>query len=262
VQLEINDSPWIRVMMMPRREISVSKAPPQSQSSMKNRIKQQSLAAASLAILASASQAAVLAQYDFTTALTASSIGASTTGVGVTAGSFAVTLGNYSSGIGISTAGNSYLRSQFTGVDSTAALADTDYFSVTISASNIGETLDLSSVTFLLGTTHDNTTSFTTEAFLQSSVGGFGTGNPTITGSNTTRTSTTSGFNGTAATFDLTSFSDVSSITFQIRFADNLDQNGKLTRIDDFTLNGTVVPEPSTALLGGLGMLALLRRRR
>ncbi len=29
-----------------------------------------------------------------------------------------------------------------------------------------------------------------------------------------------------------------------------------------FTLNGTVVPEPSAALLGGLGMLALLRRRR
>lgn len=29
-----------------------------------------------------------------------------------------------------------------------------------------------------------------------------------------------------------------------------------------FTLSGTVVPEPSAALLGGLGMLALLRRRR
>jgi len=33
-------------------------------------------------------------------------------------------------------------------------------------------------------------------------------------------------------------------------------------RIDDLVVSGTVVPEPSTALLGSLGALALLRRRR
>jgi PEP-CTERM motif len=32
--------------------------------------------------------------------------------------------------------------------------------------------------------------------------------------------------------------------------------------IDDFVLQGSIIPEPSTALLGGLGVLALLRRRR
>lgn len=32
--------------------------------------------------------------------------------------------------------------------------------------------------------------------------------------------------------------------------------------VDSFVINGAVVPEPSTALLGGLGLLALLRRRR
>lgn len=31
---------------------------------------------------------------------------------------------------------------------------------------------------------------------------------------------------------------------------------------NDFIVNGTVIPEPSAALLGGLGLLALLRRRR
>ncbi len=31
---------------------------------------------------------------------------------------------------------------------------------------------------------------------------------------------------------------------------------------DDFEVNGTLVPEPSTALLGALGVLGLLRRRR
>lgn len=32
--------------------------------------------------------------------------------------------------------------------------------------------------------------------------------------------------------------------------------------IESFVVNGTVIPEPSAALLGGLGLLALLRRRR
>jgi hypothetical protein len=34
------------------------------------------------------------------------------------------------------------------------------------------------------------------------------------------------------------------------------------TTPNDFIINGTVIPEPSSALLGGLGLLALLRRRR
>jgi MYXO-CTERM domain-containing protein len=33
-------------------------------------------------------------------------------------------------------------------------------------------------------------------------------------------------------------------------------------RVDDFSLEVTAVPEPAAALLGGLGMLALVRRRR
>ena len=33
-------------------------------------------------------------------------------------------------------------------------------------------------------------------------------------------------------------------------------------RLYDFTISGTLIPEPSAALLGGLGMLFLLRRRR
>lgn len=33
-------------------------------------------------------------------------------------------------------------------------------------------------------------------------------------------------------------------------------------RIDNFSISGELIPEPSSALLGGLGLLALLRRRR
>lgn len=37
---------------------------------------------------------------------------------------------------------------------------------------------------------------------------------------------------------------------------------GAYVNIRDINFNGTVVPEPSTALLGGIGLLALLKRRR
>ena len=38
--------------------------------------------------------------------------------------------------------------------------------------------------------------------------------------------------------------------------------SGGTFSVNEFTFNGDVVPEPSSALLGGLGLLALLRRRR
>lgn len=38
--------------------------------------------------------------------------------------------------------------------------------------------------------------------------------------------------------------------------------NGAPFNIDDFSVTSNAIPEPSTALLGGLGVLALLRRRR
>jgi hypothetical protein len=37
---------------------------------------------------------------------------------------------------------------------------------------------------------------------------------------------------------------------------------GAYVNLRDMTFNGTVIPEPSAALLGGLGLLGLLRRRR
>ena len=39
-------------------------------------------------------------------------------------------------------------------------------------------------------------------------------------------------------------------------------EGGNNFSIDSFVINGAVVPEPSAALLGALGLLALLRRRR
>jgi hypothetical protein len=53
--------------------------------------------------------------------------------------------------------------------------------------------------------------------------------------------------------------------TLRIKAGDFLgaDEAGNHTAIDNLSINGIVaVPEPSAALLGGFGFLALLRRRR
>ena len=54
------------------------------------------------------------------------------------------------------------------------------------------------------------------------------------------------------------------TVTFQLRFADNNSGSSeKRIFIDDINLNGTVVPEPSSALLlAGMAALPLLRRSR
>ncbi len=51
---------------------------------------------------------------------------------------------------------------------------------------------------------------------------------------------------------------------FGFAFGDNSTTGDKNGRLDNIIVNGTVsvIPEPRAALLGGLGMLALLRRRR
>ena len=48
----------------------------------------------------------------------------------------------------------------------------------------------------------------------------------------------------------------------RISVFEGTNQAGNFGGINSFSLNGSVIPEPSAALLGGLGMLCLLRRRR
>lgn len=70
---------------------------------------------------------------------------------------------------------------------------------------------------------------------------------------------------GTYAPIDST-FSFTASATdvgdsLQIRILDDAQSTGRDAHVDNFSLT-TSIPEPSTALLGALGALALLRRRR
>ena len=71
---------------------------------------------------------------------------------------------------------------------------------------------------------------------------------------------------GTLATvpIDLTSLAVAASYEFRIALGDNSTSPRKGVFLQGIQLDGGVVavPEPSAALLGGLGLLALLRRRR
>ena len=82
---------------------------------------------------------------------------------------------------------------------------------------------------------------------------------------NLTTSNTTTGVNlalnyalGTPVTVNL------ASDDFQIRYTvlNDAATSGAYNGISSLVFNGSVVPEPSAALLGGLGLLALLRRRR
>lgn len=215
-------------------------------------------------MIASSQAAVILAQYDFDApTATVTTVAASTEGTGVTAGNFTATGSN----IGISGSSNhAFLRVDQTGSDQTAALADDDYFSFTISAANSGERLNLTNLTLLLGGNSNTGNTFTNQIYLVSNLDSFGSA---IGGTNTTKSFTASNgnqFNTVNTTFDLSgaSYQGLETITFQLRFSDDATNSNLFNRFDDVTVNGTVdpIPEPSAALLGALGLLALLRRRR
>ncbi|QTN33478.1 hypothetical protein HZ994_14515 [Akkermansiaceae bacterium] len=71
--------------------------------------------------------------------------------------------------------------------------------------------------------------------------------------------------NAYANTFNVSSLGTLAaseSIEFRLYYSTNRTTFSTDTVIDNLALNGTAVPEPSAALLGALGLLALLPRRR
>lgn len=158
-----------------------------------------------------------------------------------------------------------YVNISKTGIDLAAALADTDYFQFTIDAATPGQFLNLDSLAFDFGGSANQ--SHTANVVVQSSVGGFGTGNPTLTvtpNSHLVPGGTTNNPSLIHAIVDISSpaFDHLSAITFQFRFFDDSNDTANYDRIDNFVITGSPVPEPAAVSMLALGGLALLRRRR
>ena len=88
-----------------------------------------------------------------------------------------------------------------------------------------------------------------------------GVGNFILVGTTATVTNTTA----LTATFDLSGVA-FDNLTAGIRFRLDMKDNGSTAsnaslRIDDLTVNGTVIPEPGTVILSLVGVAGLLRRR-
>jgi hypothetical protein len=131
---------------------------------------------------------------------------------------------------------------------------DTHQFTITI-PSNV--TLNLTSLFFNYGSRGADTSP--ANFLVTSNVGGGSfTNNPaTHTAGDPVNTSVTMAMSG---------FTGLTNRTVTFTFVDSSQGNNKTesiySYIDNVTLTGTVIPEPSAALIGGLGVLALFRRRR
>jgi hypothetical protein len=208
--------------------------------------------------------AAVLANYNFDSG-TASTV----TEAGSTPGAFSFNdggdEGSLSADIGTGT--NAFIRSDATGSTEALALADDDYFFFTVTA-DVGQTLNLTSLVFDFGasTQTNGNFAYNLTTYIQSSVGGLGSSDPSLASRSFTRPGNSTGSLTTVTAIDLTgaSFQGLNSITFEFSVGDDLNNTNSIARFDNFALEGSVaaIPEPSSTALLGLGGLALILRRR
>ena len=144
-----------------------------------------------------------------------------------------------------------------------------DYFRFTLTAANIEEFLDLSTFTIRYGGNTAGVLAYTSNLIVQSSVGGFGAGNPVLTVTpSSVSVPNVAGNYLTAATIDVsgTAFDQLSTVEFRLTFWDTSNSSARQNRFDDVVVSGSIVavPEPTTTallLIGGIGSLIPSRRR-
>lgn len=223
------------------------------------------LALSLLAVMApAASSAAILAQYNFAAASTAST----DTDADSTAGPFNVSGGSYPADAntsGFSTTSNSpFIRSSVLTGNAAGAIAGNDYLSFTLTL-NPGVIYDLNTLTLKLGGSSDNNGTFNVGACLRTSLDGFANdiGSPIsqLVASNAGAATPTYG----DFSFNLSALPDITSgtpVTFRIYLTADVSNSPQILRADDFIVNGTAIPEPAISFLGAVGAIGLIGRRR
>ncbi|MEM1057642.1 MAG: PEP-CTERM sorting domain-containing protein [Verrucomicrobiota bacterium] len=137
-----------------------------------------------------------------------------------------------------------------------STLQSDEFWSFTITPDEI---LQLDSITFDFGGQDGNQPDFTASYEVRSSLTG-----TTNLGSNTVDITTSSAtlFPQTVNLTDPIFDSVTTAVTFEIYYFTSGSSNSQLIRTDNVILNGVVVPEPSTAMLGLLAGAGFLLRRR
>jgi hypothetical protein len=147
-----------------------------------------------------------------------------------------------------------FMNAFVTGTTPGVIVTDTStgrYFQFGIAADS-GNTIDLASLTFQ--TTRATTGTATRGYSISVSVDG---GSYSLLGADSNVTNNrTNGLQNEDLSLAAMQFQGVSSVDFRV------SSTGGGMEYINFAINGDVVPEPSTLLLSGLGVLVLLRRRR
>lgn len=197
--------------------------------------------------------AATIASYEFVTS------------AAVTTADSNVTASNFAASSGFSAAAWSSSQNFFTREAPISFDVDSGYVGFTVTADS-GFTLDLTSLSFNYWATRGapRSSDYTETVSVRTSVDGFAAD---LSGTYSLNPFTSNGA-VQSASFDLTGASFQGLSSFEVRIYqvinDTVNEFNDISRTDNVLLEGSVsvIPEPSAALLGGLGLLALLRRRR
>lgn len=214
------------------------------------------------------SHAAALAVYDFTagSATVTSTIGASATDM--TAGAFNDRFGTVNN-VGISGSSETiFVRATSTGSSTASgdglddAIADESYFSFSITAG--ANDLTLTTLDFNYWITSGAALAYTTYV-MSDLAGAYTVGNELGSGTIDPGSGVPDAGSQVPFSIDISSLGTLAAgntAEFRLYFADASSGQQRIHRIDDVTVNGSVVPEPSTGLLAALAGLGLLARRR
>lgn len=204
-----------------------------------------------------AAQADFIATYDFNSNTSAVVTGDDASAVD--AGSFS----HPGSAAYSSYSGTMYLKANSTGADEAAALADTDYYTVTFTAAD--SPLNLSGMTFDFGG-YANGSKLTTNVVVLAGVNGGALTQLNVTPSSYEVTGHDTLFTNATVDISAAAFDSVNTVVFEIRNFDDTDDSNRINRIDNFVISGaaaTTVPEPAAfgMILAALGILSFVRRR-